>query len=64
VPIQTFRLYDLSDKKGGWDWKKGEPCIKDNNVIKDIFGDCLRYTEMKEFEGLKKFIVEFLKNED
>ncbi|MGD6803926.1 hypothetical protein [Rossellomorea aquimaris] len=63
VPIQTFRLYDLTDKKGNWDWKKGESDIKDNDVIKGTLGDSLQYTkEMKEFKELKSFLVEFLEN--
>lgn len=65
VPIRTFRLYDLSDGRGKWEWKKGEKSIVEDDVAKRMFVDNLEYkSQIKEFEELKHFLKEFLNNED
>lgn len=64
VPMRTFRLYDLSGRRGKWEWKKGEQVIVENDFIKDMFGDYLEYTKLKEFDELKDFLKEFLNKEE
>lgn len=62
-PIQVFRLYELRGSK--WEWKKGTECILKDNVTKVLFGNSHEYKlPMKDFEDLKKFLIEFLKKED
>jgi hypothetical protein len=48
-----------------WEWKKGTECILKDNVTKELIGDSHEYKlPMKDFEDLKKFLIEFLKKED
>ena len=51
TPIETFRLYNLLDNRGKWEWKKGN---------KKMLGDNIEYEHVKDFEKLKKFLKDFL----
>lgn len=64
IPIKTFRLYDLLNNRGKWEWKKGKKVIVEDDVVKEIFGGKIEYEYVKEFEELKNFLKDFLNKVD
>lgn len=60
-PIRTFKLYDLFEVMGEWEWKKGEQVTVEDDVTKEVFGHILGFeAPVEEFEDLKDFLEEFL----
>lgn len=63
IPLKTISLIDIGkdNKYPNWKWKKEKEVQVENEVIKGIFKNSIKYKEEpKEFKELKMYLVEFL----